>query len=270
MFKIESWLIDLIADPVTKEPKRVEEFARAHDVIDARVLLKNTSGFEDWQSGQQEYEEWAGKVRKTSTIEEELKGIQGARPVYEKFPMQGRVLDVGGGAGRVREFLPENVQLVSTDPWAMALLNLSDSEKAAYTCLKKPCNFIAANAEFQPFISESFDWVHMRSMLDHVQIPDLALLEAWRVLKQGGYLLVGLYVEGGRLGKISFERRTKDLIKDTLCLLGVDRWKDHHTWHPTFRNLTKLITDNRFDVLETYWQPCWDDTVCFIKAKKIS
>lgn len=36
--------------------------------------------------------------------------------------------------------------------------------------------------------------VHMRSMLDHVQVPDLALLEAHRVLRLGGRVLVGLHV----------------------------------------------------------------------------
>ena len=34
----------------------------------------------------------------------------------------------------------------------------------------------------------SVDTVHMRSMLDHVQVPDLAILEAHRVLKKNGQL----------------------------------------------------------------------------------
>lgn len=266
--QIQPWLSELLADPVTKQPQQSNNFPRVHGVIDARVLLKNTHGFEQWLSGQQEYEEWAGKIRKNTTIDDELEGIQGARPVYEHFPMDGRILDVGGGAGRVREFLPDEVEFVSTDPWPLALLNLSQSDRAAYTCLNKSCNFITANAEFQPFISDSFDWVHMRSMLDHVQVPDLALLEAWRVLRPGGSLLVGLYVEGGRSGVISLKHRIKDQIKACLDFVGIDRWKDHHTWHPTYRNLIKLITDNRFEVVDTFWQPCWDDMVCFVKAVK--
>jgi len=50
----------------------------------------------------------------------------------------------------------------------------------AYPCLDQHLNFIAACAEFLPLQSNSFDWVHMRSMLDHVQSPDLALMEAHR------------------------------------------------------------------------------------------
>jgi SAM-dependent methyltransferase len=264
----QPWLLSILADPVTKQPCQADAFPRTQGAMDARVFLKNTYGFDKWLSGQEEYEDWADNVRKTTTVAEELEGIKGVRPVYEYFPMAGRILDVGGGAGRVREFLPDDAEFVSTDPWSLAQAYFSDAEKAAYRCLKKPCNFNVANAEFQPFIAESFDWVHMRSMLDHVQIPDLAIREAQRVLRQGGFLLVGLYVEGGKSGVISLERRTKDLIKSALSLAGIDRWKDHHTWHPTYRNLIKLITDNGFEILDTFWQPSWHDTVCYVKAVK--
>ena len=70
--------------------------------------------------------------------------------------------------------------------------------------LEPPLNFIAATAEFQPFVEGSFDWVHMRSMLDHVQVSDLALLEAKRVLKPTGHVLIGLYVDGVKSGVISY------------------------------------------------------------------
>jgi len=134
--------------------------------------------------------------------------------------------------------------------------------------LNTPLNFIAATAEFQPFVAESFDWVHMRSMLDHVQVPDLALLEARRVLKPGGHVLIGLYVEGGKSGLISWERRIKDTIKAGLEWIGIDRWKDHHVWHPTYASLTKLIQDNGFVIQDTYWQPHWNDNVCYVSAVK--
>lgn len=137
----------------------------------------------------------------------------------------------------MREFLPDDVEFVSTDPWLQAPFASSPARKAAYTCLNRSLNFIAATAEFQPFLAESFDWVHMRSMLDHVQVADLAILEAKRVLKSGGHVLIGLYVDGGKSGVISFERRLKDSIKAVLQFAGIHRWKDHHVWHPTYKNL---------------------------------
>jgi ubiquinone/menaquinone biosynthesis C-methylase UbiE len=168
----------------------------------------------------------------------------------------------------VREFLPADVEFVSTDCWLQAPVANSTSRKAAYSCLNRPLNFIGASAEFQPFISESFDWVHMRSMLDHVQVVDLALLEAWRVLKPDARILIGLYVDGGKSGVISFERRLKDSIKAGLENFGIDRWKDHHIWHPTYKNLLKLITDNYFAIENTYWQPHFEDMVCYVCARK--
>ena len=67
----------------------------------------------------------------------------------------------------------------------------------AYPCLIEPCNFLLAQAERLPFKNNSFDWVHMRSVLDHLEDPYVALKEAYRVLEPGGSLLIGLTVSGG-------------------------------------------------------------------------
>ena len=108
----------------------------------------------------------------------------------------------------------------------------------------------------------------MRSMLDHVQVVDLALLEARRVLRVGGKVLIGLYVEGGKTGIIPPARRIKNLIKAGLEAVGITRWKDHHVWHPTYAALIQLIKDNGFEIEDAYWQPHWNDTVCYVCARK--
>jgi hypothetical protein len=94
-------------------------------------------------------------------LAEHQAGIDGARPIYQHYQMTGRILDCGGGAGTVREFLLEDVEFVCTDPWIYASLASSTARKAAYSCLNFPFNFIGATAEFQPFVAESFDWVHL-------------------------------------------------------------------------------------------------------------
>ena len=71
-------------------------------------------------------------------------------------------------------------------------------------------------------------------MLDHVQSPDLALMEAHRVLKPTGQLVIGLYVDGGKSGKRTLERQLKEIARTILVACGVTRYKDHHTFHPTF------------------------------------
>ena len=138
----------------------------------------------------------------------------------------------------------------------------------AYSCLNEKINFICGVAEFLPFKENCFNWVHMRSMLDHVQLPDLALIEARRVLKRNGKILIGLYVEGGKTGRKKASRLIKDFIKETLSFFGFTKWDDHHTWHPSFNNLKKMVTDNGFIIDDIFWQPHWNDQVVYIKAIK--
>ena len=182
--------------------------------------------------------------------------------------MSGRILDVGGGCGTVREFLPDTVQYVSVDPYAAVLTQVPAPKERAYSCLKRPLSFLAACAEFLPFTAWSFDWVHMRSVIDHVQIPDLALIEANRVLRDDGQLLVGLSVEGGKSGIVTGKERLKHATKGILSAIGQPQYVDHHTFHPTLANLVKLITSNRFEVQDIYWQPGWNNSVCYVTAKK--
>lgn len=266
MIKLDEWLTAIMADPITKLPVTPEHFTKINGVPDARVFLKTTHGYNNWVEGQIEYEQYADGDK--CTTEAYLKEIDYDRPVYEHFVLSGRVLDCGGGAATVREFLPESLELVSTDPWLAAPFASSLARREAYRCLNQPLNFIGATAEFQPFIAESFDWVHMRSMIDHIQVPDLAILEAKRVLKPNGRVLIGLFVEGGKSGVISWERRVKNSIKSGLEKVGIDKWKDHHVWHPTYAELTKLIQDNGLEIEDTYWQPQWKDMVCYVSARK--
>ena len=258
---IEEWVKEILADPVSKLPATAKSIGERDGIIDARRYLKNTAGFVSWQHGQEFYEAWDKQ-----TIEDYKTEIEGVAPVYDQIKMRGRVLDVGGGAGTVRHFLPRETEFVSVDPFIDYRKGLDPKKLQAYPCLREPLNFIAACAEFLPFQFGSFDWVHMRSMLDHVQSPDLALIEARRVLRPDGRLVIGLYVDGGKSGRRSLDRQLKEIARTILVSIGVNRYRDHHTFHPTFANLTKLATDNGFRIDDVFWQPQWHDTVCYITA----
>lgn len=232
-------------------------------------MLKNTYGYKSWQDGQAFYEKWEGSGQGYSNqVSKYYAEIEYDRDIYEHFKLSGDILDVGGGLGTVREFLGESTRLVSIDPFIDAPMSIPPAKLEASKCLSKPLNFIAALAEFIPFTSESFDYVHMRSMLDHVQVPDLALIEAHRVLKPYGKLLVGLAVDGGESGRKSIKMMLKDALKETLGVIGVHKFRDHHTWHPTFPNLLRLIGDNGFIIEESYWQPYWQNQVVYVLARK--
>ena len=266
--KLDQWVLDILVDPISKMHKSKDEFPCKNQILDAKVDLKNSPGFDEWKIGQDYYESWANSNFKETNLENEINGINGVSSVYKKFPLTGKILDVGGGCGRLRHFLNENDNYISTDPMPNCFDVIADAEFKAYPVLNEKCNFLISNAEFQPFMSNSFDWVHMRSMLDHVLSPDLCMLEAHRVLKDDGSLLIGLYVEGGRDNIVTHIQKIKELVKHMLEFFGINKWKDYHTWHPSYKNLIKIIEDNFFAIEDVYWQPGYDNTVCYIKAKK--
>lgn len=67
----------------------------------------------------------------------------------------------------------------------------------------------------------------MRSMLNHVHSPDLALMEARRILKPDGRLVVGFYVDGGKSGKRTLERELKEIARSVLVAIGFQKYMDH-------------------------------------------
>lgn len=266
---LDDWAISILSDPITKEPCSVDIFKVVRGIIDARVFMKNTFGYSDWEIGQDAYEVWeASGTGYKNEVMQYKKEIAYDRPIYDNFKLKGDILDVGGGTGTVREFLDRDARYISVDPFIDAVFKIPKAKIEAYKCLNEKFNFVGSLAEFIPFRSKSFDWVHMRSMLDHVQVPDLALKEAYRVLKPNGSLLIGLSVEGGKTGRKPLIHVMKDVVKASLELFGIDKYKDHHTWHPTYKNLIKLITDNGFKVQESFWQPYWKDQVVYVLAHK--
>ena len=110
--------------------------------------------------------------------------------------------------------------------------------------------------------------VHMRSMLDHVQIQDLVILNANRVLTKEGKLVIGLTVEGGKFGKFDFKDYLKNLVREILYYIGLRAFRDYHTLHITFKNLKKIISDNGFITEKYIWQPNMNDKVVYIIARK--
>lgn len=56
---------------------------------------------------QRAYEAWDKRTLEDYKIE-----IDGAAPVYDHIRMSGRIIDVGGGAGTVRHYLPQDAQFI--------------------------------------------------------------------------------------------------------------------------------------------------------------
>jgi ubiquinone/menaquinone biosynthesis C-methylase UbiE len=283
-FKLDHWARELVVDPLSKQPLIISEdeshllspYGRKYPIVngiyDLRLLNNEiTRDQKLWKKGQHHYEEWSHNLAVHDHDQNYFAEIEGVKEVYDDITIEGDCLDVGGYQGRLRRFLAPGQKYVTCDPFSNVFDNISKQSNLikAYPFLLGPVNFVCCEAEFLPFKSSCFDTVHMRSIIDHLLNPELAINEAYRVLRDNGNLIVGLYVIGGKNGKVSINRYIKELLKDEILpALGVHQFKDHHVWHPTFKELTELISDCGFKIVKVHWQKGFQDTVCYIKATK--
>ncbi len=93
-----------------------------------------------------------------------------------------RLLDAGGGTGRVSGFLREHVGSVVVADVSLGMLH----EAAEKGGLQPTCSL----TETLPFPDESFDCVLMVDALHHVADQALTVRELWRVVKPGGRVVI--------------------------------------------------------------------------------
>lgn len=91
----------------------------------------------------------------------------------------GICLDVGGGSGRFATQFLEERRFIDMD------INLSSLKKA----LKRKLEVIRADAEKIPFKNDTFDCLSAIEVTPYLDV-DMFLIEAHRVLKDGGKLLI--------------------------------------------------------------------------------
>jgi SAM-dependent methyltransferase len=106
--------------------------------------------------------------------------------------LTGRVLDVGGGNGVVRHYLPGGVEYVLLEP-ELAWLDAPWTALAPrFPCLATPTCFVRGVGEHMPFADAAFEAVLGFWSLNHAARPSTVIAEAARVLRPGGLLLLVL------------------------------------------------------------------------------
>lgn len=118
-------------------------------------------------------------------------------PVYDKFiqprlpenlikliSLSGneKLLDVGGGTGRISQFLVDKSSSVFLADLAFEMLNQATEKHELIS--------INSHSEALPFPDQEFDRVIMVDALHHVCDQEQTALEIWRVLKPGGKIVI--------------------------------------------------------------------------------
>jgi len=223
-----------------------------------------------WGEVQREFETCHDRSAHGDALQLYLDEIDSVREIYrEEFHIGGSILDVGGHQGRLRHFLDSDVSLyVSIDPFINVFDDVADQKSLieAYPCLTTPCNFIAAQAEYLPFRSKVFDWIHMRSVVDHLSDPYQALIEAFRCCKTGGHILIGLAIME-KLQSCSREEGNVPLTSKIVSKLkrdGVAAFldavkrkvsrKDDHMVRLSYNQLLDLLDKSGWQLVKEHWQ----------------
>jgi SAM-dependent methyltransferase len=241
-----------------------------------------------WADGQREYEAFHEAAAGEDDFDAYRGEIDSVEAIYAgDFALSGAVLDVGGHQGRLRHFLPpsDRERYVSVDPLLEAFQGIERQPNLlrAYPSLAEPCNFVAGRAEALPVASGAFDWVHMRSVIDHFEDPFLALKEACRVLKPGGRLLVGVAIlerlqhvdRGTAVARAINKLRTGGLrslggavLRQSAGRVGlrVRNPEDHHIFHFTYDQLLQLVAASGFHTGKVHWQKPPFDYCVYLSA----
>ena len=115
---------------------------------------------------------------------EQVIRLKTAERIYElaRLPTSGALLDAGGGTGRVTHALSGGAAARVVVDVSMGMLRQA-SKKAGLQIT------LAATEEL-PFADETFDRIIMIDALHHVENHAVTTSELWRVLKQGGRLVI--------------------------------------------------------------------------------
>jgi len=236
-----------------------------------------------WRELQDVNEDTTGRRAHRDPLEKYLGEIDSVKEIFrDEFRVKGRVLDVGGHLGKFRHFLGEDAVLyVSVDPYWDAFRDIQHRPNLlkAYPCMNHPCNFLAANAEQLPFTQNSFDWVEMISVVDHLADPFLAFKEAFRVLRPGGCLMIGLAI----VEKITMRHSKKHRNVLSRCVRKLKKGRRYSFWTNTkvyggpdddhmyrFRHkeLLELLVTTGFEIEKEHWQKKPMDFCLYVTGRK--
>jgi ubiquinone/menaquinone biosynthesis C-methylase UbiE len=266
-------LLDTLVCPVSRERLRINganlmtESAYCYPAGDFRRVSSATQSPE-WTKGQRHYETYnqrwmARSVEFYRSVDAET------AEVYREIRLAGSVLDVGGGYGLVTQQADlDPSQIVCVDPIVCRWSDVQEGPYKSHYARLRSIVRIPGYAEDLPFGNASFDTIHMRSCLDHFANPHRALLEARRVLKPAGKLVVGLALEGAfKLDDSGYVNSAKRRLKASFVGTVYEYFFDQHLFHPTEEALKCLLVSAGFCIDRWLFQPGYHRVVYLAATK---
>lgn len=132
-----------------------------------------------------------------SLIEKAREGVF-ARRLDEAIPFGARVLDCGCGTGQLANFLGVAHRTVFGTDASAASLRLAEEFRSRHGL--ENVFFLQMNLFRPTFAAASFDVVICNGVLHHTPDPRTGFRVLARLVRPGGYLVVGLYHRWARLG----------------------------------------------------------------------
>jgi ubiquinone/menaquinone biosynthesis C-methylase UbiE/uncharacterized protein YbaR (Trm112 family) len=138
------------------------------------------------------------EVESSYTLRQKARRGVFAQGLDDSLPWTAKVLEVGCGTGQLSNFLGEcSTRTVFGADLCLNSLKLAQRFKQANRLER--VGFLQANLFRLPLRSDSFDFVVSNGVLHHTSDPRSGFKSMARVLKPGGFILVGLYNAFGRL-----------------------------------------------------------------------